>query len=199
MSEAMLSNDFIICFYIYIYIPRRYHSRHTTTKSVYERCEKNENERAIIIEGNSKTYILIGRLSLQFSFWTNWLSKVNWPRQQATQEKGRQRRRRGSFDLYSLWEVTSIFILCESFLFPFLNVKYVSHTILGAYRLRKAKKEEKEAEQYGKELGLGDSNSLEQMILARQQQRAQGQVDFLSHLEAKYTQPKKKKGSKQSK
>ncbi|KAG9341835.1 hypothetical protein JZ751_018559 [Albula glossodonta] len=61
-------------------------------------------------------------------------------------------------------------------------------------RKQKADKEQKEAEEVQKELGLGAEDSLVQMLKQRQKSRELGFDSFLSNLEAKYS----KKGGKVS-
>jgi hypothetical protein len=60
-------------------------------------------------------------------------------------------------------------------------------------RRSRAENEAVEAEEHAKDLGISTDNDLQNMILSRQKQRGD---DLLAKLEAKYTQPKKKKSKK---
>ncbi|XP_064594491.1 dnaJ homolog subfamily C member 9-like [Liolophura sinensis] len=65
-------------------------------------------------------------------------------------------------------------------------------------RKKKAEAEALEAEEYAKELGLGEENSLQALILKNQKSREAQMSGFLANLEAKYAKPAKSKAKGKS-
>ena len=63
-------------------------------------------------------------------------------------------------------------------------------------RAEAAALEAEEAEQYGRELGIGSGASTDDLANMILQRRRVGQEDLISRLEAKYAQPKKKRAKK---
>lgn len=61
-----------------------------------------------------------------------------------------------------------------------------------------AEAEALEAEEYAKELGLGEENSLQALILKNQNSREAQMDGFLANLEAKYAKPAKSKAKGKS-